>query len=428
VEKPYIESLQQIRAFDFLSFIKDVITGYGKLAELLLGSDDAALRYFAATAQLSPDMSINIGQGILLQKTVMDADPWGPFDEDSTLVYQMGTTDGKVIEFDISDLTTGQHKWALIQVGFKQSDDQREGDPEPVKKFYNTSDPGNPLDGPADSGDPTPSIRHGLADIKLTYGNPAGGGGEVPPAATAGYVPMYLINLHQGQTQVVDADIKVAGPDAYSGYPRAPFAGGLYTQHHLGGGGQAPQIDLTSEVQGILPFANLLVASTSPGSGWKLPLFKVVSADPNGTAGAQGMIAFEVVSGSLVNVWTWISGTLWQSMSTVGGGGGGGGLDDPPNYEDTFPLTISDSGVYFLNVQTPAVDIHIPDTVDTKDITLKRIDTNVGYTATIWPTGSNQIEHSDKYELVKGGDSVRLKADGGNAPGNYFILDAYAGG
>jgi hypothetical protein len=99
------------------------------------------------------------------------------------------------------------------------------------------------------------------------YGNVATSGSEAPPNPTAGWVPLYLIDLAFGQMQVTANEILTAGPsvgaNVPSNYPQAPFLAGLLNSHHGGITGQAPKIKLASEVQGILPPANGGVTRTA---------------------------------------------------------------------------------------------------------------------------------------------------------------------
>jgi microcystin-dependent protein len=79
-----------------------------------------------------------------------------------------------------------------------------------------------------------PARRTATVAVQVVYGNVATTGSEVPPNPTAGWVPLYLVDLAFGQTQITAAQILTAGPlaggNVPSNYPRAPFLQALTQQ------------------------------------------------------------------------------------------------------------------------------------------------------------------------------------------------------
>jgi hypothetical protein len=160
-----------------------------------------------------------------------------------------------------------------------------------LRPYFNTNNPSQPFEGPNNDGASQPTKRKATITIQIIYGSPASTGSEVPPNPTAGWVPLYLADLAFNRTTVVSGQILVARPSVGASvpnnYPGAPFLAGLLNQHHKGIPGQAPQIDLTSEVKNILPLLNLLVSSTSGGG---IPVIKLHAGNPNGNVAGNANV------------------------------------------------------------------------------------------------------------------------------------------
>jgi hypothetical protein len=157
------------------------------------------------------------------------------------------------------------------------SDDPEGG----ILNFWNVDNANVPLLGPGGTGTALPTRRSAVCTLQAVYGVAATTGAEVPPSPTSGYVPLYLIDLAYGQTQITAPEIVVAGPsvgtNVPSNYPAAPFLAGLLASHHGGVPGQAPQINLASEVQGLLPFSYLPLLSAMPSGQGILPFVNLPS-------------------------------------------------------------------------------------------------------------------------------------------------------
>ena len=108
----------------------------------------------------------------------------------------------------------------------------RPGDPTGGRAYYyNTDNPSQPFQGPGGDGEVQDTERLAYIEINVVYGSPATTGLEVPPNATAGFIPLYLIDLTFGQSTIIQGDILTSGPSVGTGvpnnYPYAPFIAGL---------------------------------------------------------------------------------------------------------------------------------------------------------------------------------------------------------
>lgn len=281
MDRRMIYSEQGVSDEDHLLAWKYKLIALGRAVEALLGGSGTSVYKFDKSQQTVPNLTINLSEGQIYQLADIDSEANGVLGSDLDQILQQGFAEASVQTFNTSGLSPGQAKWALVQVGFAQEDDEEE-----VKPFYNSDNPEDPLEGPGGDGGELPSVRKGVASISINYGAAATAGSHVPPAVSANCVPLYLISLTFGQTAITDGQILVAGPDAYSGYQQAPFLKGLLGSHHHGIAGEAPQIDLTEEVDGVLPLANCPGTSAHDGA---LLLVRVGTGNPNGNyAGGVG--------------------------------------------------------------------------------------------------------------------------------------------
>jgi hypothetical protein len=301
------------RTYDFLKAQRYALYGLGRLGADVLGggTPPTVVSGFAATPTAPATLSINLGAGNIYAFAAVDATAYGTLAADLTSILQQGFAPAAVLTLTTAGLSSGQSQFALVEVTFQQVDvvpaDDASGG---VLPYVNPLNAQAPWSGPNNTSQVQNSARTGQATVRIAYGPVAPTGSEVPPGVDAGYVPLYLIDLNFGQTQILASQIKVAGPLASAGYQQAPFLAGLLNQHHLGVAGSAPKIDLTAEVQKVLPLANLPATDTTG----LLPTIRFGTfTTPNGNvAGAQGDLWLNITTG-----------ILWACLVTGGSSGTG---------------------------------------------------------------------------------------------------------
>lgn len=253
--------MEQMRDFDFVMFEHDVLTALGGLAaDVMSALPTTVLGGLRGAQTSSPSLTINISSGRIYQFAAADATAAGSIPQDLNVIVQQGFNAGQAIT--LISPSPGQSQWNLIQAQFSQVDAVRTNDPNGgIVPFYNAANPSQPTSNSINT------VRKGVCVLQVITGSAATTGSEVPPAPTTGWVPLYLIDLAGGQTQITTGQIIVAGPSVGTGvssaYASAPFLAGLLASHHGGTPGQAPKIKLGSEVQGILPYANMSPVRTA---------------------------------------------------------------------------------------------------------------------------------------------------------------------
>jgi hypothetical protein len=291
LNRTIIYSEEQARDFDVMWGWKDTLYAAAFLQQDMAGGTTSVVSGLAATPTSPATLSINLTSGRIYQQAALDSTSYGSLPSDSTLVMQQGFAVAQAVALTTSALSAGQSQWALIQAAFSQSDIIRAGDPtNGVLYYWNSANPTQPFQGPGNTGAANNTERAAVCTVSVVYGSPATTGSEVPPTPASGQVPLYLVDLTFGQTQITSGQIKVAGPSVGTGVPSnylaAPFLAGLLFQHHKGTPGQAPQIDLTAEVKNTLPLTNLPGSDTVGG----IPVMKLNAGNPNGSVAGNASV------------------------------------------------------------------------------------------------------------------------------------------
>lgn len=329
--RPEVYDQSQVRSFDVNSLAKDAMLGDLYLAQDVLGQTYTVASGFGATSTSTLAITIASGQLYIQAQTDALAVAAGDLAADTTIIEQQAWNPAQSIVLTTSALAAGQSQWVLLQAGFTQTDTIAPNDPDNgLLNFFNSANWSEPLVGPGGNGLTVPTLRTNGVILNAVYGNPATTGSQSPPNTTSGYVGLYLIDLAYGQTVVTQGDILTAGPSVGSNvptnYPYAPFLAGLLSSHHDGNPGQAPKINLATEVQGALLNGGLSEQALTSSGSFTVPagVFFVrayvtggggsgsggtaVTAGGGGGAGGTAIKVCAVTPGQVVTV-------------TVGGGG-----------------------------------------------------------------------------------------------------------
>lgn len=299
MDRTIIQPMEQMRDFDFVSFEHDVLVALGGLAnDVASGLPSTVAGGLVATQTSTPSLTINIASGRIYQLAVSDAVADGSIPADLNVITQQGFASTQTVTLVAP--SSGQSQWNLIQAQFSQVDAVRTGDPNGgIVPFYNVTDPTQPTLNSINT------VRKGVCVLQVISGSAATTGSEVPPNPTNGWIPLYLIDLTGGQTQITTSQIKVAGPSVGTGvsaaYPSAPFLAGLLKSHHGGTAGQAPKIILTSEVQGVLPYANMSAVRTLLNA--PLTLYVNFGTGSDANAGLAPTAAYKTIQAAINSVY-----------------------------------------------------------------------------------------------------------------------------
>lgn len=233
MDRPILYDQASARDYDMLNALRFALYSVAQVTKTLLGSTDTIITNPNAAPTVPASLSINLGAFDIYQQADVDAAAYGSIAADMRQTMQQGFAPSQQITLNTTGLGAGQSRWALIEATFSQVDSIPGDDPnDGVLPYLNVNDPsGPPWAGPSNSGATQNTLRSGVASVRVVYGNIAATGSEVPPNPDTGYVPLYLIDLSFGQTQITSGEILVAGPSVGTGvsggYPKAPFFTGF---------------------------------------------------------------------------------------------------------------------------------------------------------------------------------------------------------
>ena len=328
MDRAIIWTQEQLRSFDAVGWQTDALVAMADVTHALLGGTTAVVSGLTASASDPPSLVINLSAGQIFQLAAVDALAVGQIPQNLSQIVQQGLASASTVTLSTSGIGGGQSRYTLIQAQFNQVDGVAPNDPNGgVPPFYNAANPSSPIYTSVNT------QRSGVVTIGTVTGAAATTGSEVPPSATAGWVGLYLIDLASGQTAVTSMQILVAGPsvgtNVPSNYPYAPILAGLLNSHHSGNPGQAPKINLATEVQGTLPVGNLppgVVGGLSYQGGWNANTNTPTLTSSVGTSGyfyvvtTAGTTALNGISSWSVGDWALFSGSTWQKIPAATNG------------------------------------------------------------------------------------------------------------
>ena len=203
------------RDLDILQPGQFAMTGLAKLAEAVLGTA-AAVDGFTLVPTGPATLSLTLGAGQIYQQANLEASTWGSLPADTHTIMKQGIAlDPQNLTF-VTPTTTGYAQNVLVEVQYQDADTGTL-----VLPYYNPANPSTPFSGPANSGASQSTIRSGAVAVQLKYGTAATSGTQVTPTPDAGWAPLYVVTLAQGQTQITAGSI--------AKYPTAPFIAGKLT-------------------------------------------------------------------------------------------------------------------------------------------------------------------------------------------------------
>jgi hypothetical protein len=344
--------MEQMRDFDFVMFEHDVLTALGGLAnDITSGLPITVAGGLVATQTSSPSLTINMAAGRIYQLAPSDSTADGSIPQDLNIITQQGYAPAQTVTLIAP--SAGQSQWNLIQAQFSQVDAVRTNDPNGGNvPFYNVANPTQPTINSVNT------VRKAVCVLQVISGSAATTGSEAPPTPTGGWIPLYLIDLAGGQTQITTSQIKVAGPSVGVGVPStyayAPFLAGLLASHHGGTPGQAPKIKLGSEVQGVLPYINMSPVRTSLSGNLTLYVSNSGSDTNNGLTPATAFATQQGAINAMYHNYDWggFAGTISVANGSYSGGVIASGL--PPGMFSPISIVGNPASPGSVNITTIA--------------------------------------------------------------------------
>lgn len=287
----YIDANPDI--LDLLLNARFAMEGVAKVSEAVFGQN-LVVAGFTCAPTSPASMTVNVGPGQVYQMAALESTAISALNADTHQVLKQGLSREISPLTLVAPTTVGTAVNVLIEVAYvddKSSTQQ-------VFNYYNAANPDVPLTGVGGNNLPQTSVIKGVAQIQTKYGIPATAGSQTTPSPDAGFAPLFVVTLTQGQT-AISGNIAVATgapfvAEALQNIP-AGIQAGRYTYVKDTGVANAlvvaPTPALAARVEGteltVLPkFTSTTTAPTINDGLGTVPILK-----RDGTAPAAGDIA-----------------------------------------------------------------------------------------------------------------------------------------
>ncbi|WP_439398741.1 hypothetical protein ACRQ5Q_15230 [Bradyrhizobium sp. PMVTL-01] len=169
---------------------------------------------------------VNIGVGSIYQMQPTDGSAYGSLGTNSNNIVKQGILPVAQSLTITPPGTTGYSQVYLVQVQLVDTDTGAQ-----VLNYYNSSNPGQPFSGPANSGQAQFTTRSCKCVVALKAGVPATTGTQAAPAPDSGFLGLYTITVPNGATQITTGNITLlATAPFFPTLPQVPYdvQGGVY--------------------------------------------------------------------------------------------------------------------------------------------------------------------------------------------------------
>lgn len=202
---------QVVQDTDLGNMQRNAMIGLGYIAQMMLGAETAVVGLACTPTTPTASLTVNVGVGMLAVLTTIDSTPFGSIALDGNPLMKMGVNyDGAKPFTFTAPATTGQSINYLIEATLSESD----GTPV-VAPYYNPTTPTFPFSGPSNDGLTQNTLRAQSVGLQVKAGTAAATGSQTTPSADSGWVPLVVVTVANGQTQITSSSIAV--------HPAAPY-------------------------------------------------------------------------------------------------------------------------------------------------------------------------------------------------------------
>ncbi len=193
------------RSTDILFAQRATLIALSKLAKAIMGSNTVT-ENLACTPTSPASLQVNVAQGQIYQLAEVDPTAYGSLSADtSDVILKQGINLATTLLTTTAPSTAGYSINYLVEAQYQDADTNSV-----VLPYYNSASPSTSLNGPSGSGTAQPTERQGIVALQLKAGVAASTGPQVTPAADAGWVPLWVVSVANGQTQSTSANISAA--------------------------------------------------------------------------------------------------------------------------------------------------------------------------------------------------------------------------
>ncbi len=195
---------------DILLSNKYSMVALAKLTSAVLG-ESLSVNGLAISPTSTPSLAVVVGPGEIYAASNTDDTAYSSVaDDTSHTIVKQGLLSDPVTLNITPPVVSGQSRNYLVQARHLDIDTGTT-----LLKYFNPANHAQTLSGPGNSGSAQPTTRVSLCSVELKAGASAPTGGQTTPTPDAGYAPLYVVTVANGQTTITAPDIVT--------YAGAPF-------------------------------------------------------------------------------------------------------------------------------------------------------------------------------------------------------------
>jgi len=187
---------------DLLNTNKNVLLALGALAQSMFGTNTIAYG-LGVTPTTPASLSVNVAPGSIYAASQIDATAYGSIPADTVdIIVKQGIQLAASQLALLAPATAGFSVNYLIEAAFTEVD----GVPQ-LLPYYNATNPQQPYQGPGGNNQQTNTRRQGLVSLVAKAGIAATTGTQATPSIDAGSIPLAVVTVAYGQTQITATNI-----------------------------------------------------------------------------------------------------------------------------------------------------------------------------------------------------------------------------
>lgn len=221
MDRPYAYAGAVPLDTDFLKLSRYTMEALGWALQGYLGGSPVIDGLTVSPTTPSPSLSVVISSGAIYSIQPVDQQPYGALGADTThSIVKQGILRESFSIAISPPSTSGFAQNVLIQVAFAEAD----ANPT-VLPYFNSANPASAFNGPNNSGASNFTDRTQRAFVSAKYGVAAAAGTQSTPSPDAGYIPIAVVTVSQGQTQITSGNIAshASAPLILSKLPQVPY-------------------------------------------------------------------------------------------------------------------------------------------------------------------------------------------------------------
>jgi hypothetical protein len=209
-DRPLVYPGQTPKAAHILSTNQNLMIGLGHVISAAIGANTVVDGLTLSPTSPTPNLTVTVGTGTIFQQADIDQNAYGVLGTNLAVISKEYGIDVSTPLTLTAPSSAGQSINYLIQAAPQETD----GTPQ-LLTYFNSNNALQPFLGPGNDGVEQNTVRTQTVLINELAGTPANTGTQTTPPPTSGYIPLWIVTVAFGQTQITSTSISV--------HPSAPF-------------------------------------------------------------------------------------------------------------------------------------------------------------------------------------------------------------